>query len=534
MMIRSNQCTRKRKNSTPSNGVIHDYHATSTMLSPGVTHFQNYRHGDTVVDHEGCHNAIFGMTSLDGISPFGANNSANGCGVETREVTPLSSGNQNDDSSFVNVFALSPDDIDPVHCSKNNENINGDTSEDFDEKKSKSNVSGMPNWDERMKKSLKPRRSRRPPVGGKWSTSEDEKLISLVDTYGPKNWKKISRLLGDVRNDVQCLHRYNKVLKPGIQKGPWTEEEDMVVKNIVLKYGVDNVKWSKIAKHLQGRIGKQCRERWYNHLNPSIKKGNWTVQEDEVLFRSQFVFGNRWSEISKLLPGRTENSVKNRFNSMAKKRWLSMADPIFRGMETVGIVRNPNPKSISELHQLAECLFEEVAPSAEHCPNLKRENENGDQFRKRKSAITSCDQDVAKRSKVETPRQSQMAVTVPVSEQPAKLKSEDPSSLSFTGLIPAALKPPSINVTTRDRRRSSAFTTDSFDLGYLDFCASPLQSLSTPTGILDWIGSGGSSRGTPFECSDRANGPLLITPKESTSHSRSSGPASDIESTSYV
>ena len=162
-------------------------------------------------------------------------------------------------------------------------------------------------------------------------------------------------------------------------------------------------------------------------------------------------------------------------------------------------------------------MFEEVAPSAEHCPNLKRENENGDQFRKRKSAITSCDQDVAKRSKVETPRQSQMAVTVPVSEQPAKFKSEDPSSLSspsFTGLlIPAALKPPSINVTTRDRRRSSAFTTDSFALGYLDFCASPLQSLSTPTGILDWIGSGGSSRGTPFECSDRANGPLLITPK---------------------
>jgi len=533
-MIRSNQCTRKRKNSTPTNGVVLDFHAA--MHSPGVTNFQNYRHGDTVVDHEGCHNAIFGMTSLDGISPFGANNSANACGVETREVTPLNSGNQNDDSSFATAFALSPDEIDSAHYSKNNDSINGDTSEDFEKKKLKSNVSGMPNWDERMKKSLKPRRSRRPPVGGKWSTSEDEKLISLVDTYGPKNWKKISRLLGDVRNDVQCLHRYNKVLKPGIQKGPWTEEEDMIVKNIVLKYGVDNVKWSKIAKHLQGRIGKQCRERWYNHLNPAIKKGNWTVQEDEVLFRSQFVFGNRWSEISKLLPGRTENSVKNRFNSTAKKRWLSTADPIFREMETVGIVRNPDPQSISELHQLAECLFEEVAPSAEHCPNWKQKNENGNHSGEQKSTIT-CGQNVAKRSKVEKNRQPQMAVTMPDSVQPAKLKNEEPSSLSspsFTGLVPAALKPPSITVTTRDRRRSSAFTTDSFDLGYLDFCASPLQSLSTPTGILDWIGSGGSSRGTPFECSDRANGPLLITPKESTSHSRSNEPVNDIESTSYV
>ena len=121
-------------------------------------------------------------------------------------------------------------------------------------------------------------------------------------------------------------------------------------------------------KHLQGRIGKQCRERWYNHLNPSIKKGNWTVQEDKVLFRSQFVFGNRWSEISKLLPGRTENSVKNRFTSTAKKRWLSMADPIFRGMETVGIVRNPNPKSISELHQLAVCMEFYVSLPSFHFP----------------------------------------------------------------------------------------------------------------------------------------------------------------------
>lgn len=311
---------------------------------------------DDVADREGCHNAMFGMTSLDEISPFGGvNNSANGCSVEIREVTPLNSGNHND-PSFVNALNLSPYDNDLIHHGNNGGSINGDSSEDFDEKDSKVNAYGMPNWDERMKKSLKPRRSRRPPVGGKWSKSEDETLMSLVDTYGPKKWKKISRLLGTVRNDVQCLHRYNKVLKPGIQKGPWTEEEDMVVKNIVFKYGVDNVKWSKIANQLQGRIGKQCRERWYNHLNPEIKKGNWSAQEDEVLFRSQLVFGNRWSEISKLLPGRTENSVKNRFNSTARKRWMNKADPVLREVKTIGIVRNPDPKSISELHQLAVCV----------------------------------------------------------------------------------------------------------------------------------------------------------------------------------
>ena len=73
---------------------------------------------------------------------------------------------------------------------------------------------------------------------------------------------------------------------------------------------------------MPGRIGKQCRERWFNHLDPSIKRGEWTTEEDKILFEAQRVCGNRWCEIAKLLPGRTENAVKNRFNSSARKRWL--------------------------------------------------------------------------------------------------------------------------------------------------------------------------------------------------------------------
>ncbi|CAN0190293.1 unnamed protein product, partial [Hapterophycus canaliculatus] len=82
------------------------------------------------------------------------------------------------------------------------------------------------------------------------------------------------------------------------------------------------VKWSVVASLLPGRLGKQCRERWFNHLDPSVKKTAWTSREDEVLFNAQTFFGTRWCEIAKFLPGRTENAVKNRYNSSARQKWL--------------------------------------------------------------------------------------------------------------------------------------------------------------------------------------------------------------------
>merc|ERR1712226_761536 len=113
-----------------------------------------------------------------------------------------------------------------------------------------------------------------------------------------------------------------------IQKSYWSDNEDRLLTSLVELYGAKN--WSLIAKSFHGRIGKQCRERWRNHLNPSIRKEPFTADEDTRIMELVNELGTKWTKIALRLPGRSDNAIKNRYYSTLKRSHIRQTNPLPR------------------------------------------------------------------------------------------------------------------------------------------------------------------------------------------------------------
>ncbi|XP_042439140.1 transcription factor MYB10-like isoform X2 [Zingiber officinale] len=143
--------------------------------------------------------------------------------------------------------------------------------------------------------------------------------------------------------------------KVGLNKGSWTPEEDVRLIAYIQKHGHGN--WRALPKHAGLlRCGKSCRLRWINYLRPDIKRGNFTKEEEETIVKLHDLLGNKWSKIASFLPGRTDNEIKNVWNTHLKKRLMassSSKEPIDH--ETTALGNNNSEEAISSYSSSASC-----------------------------------------------------------------------------------------------------------------------------------------------------------------------------------
>ncbi|KAI4311636.1 hypothetical protein MLD38_036516 [Melastoma candidum] len=152
----------------------------------------------------------------------------------------------------------------------------------------------------------------------------------------------------------------NRDSKRVMNKGAWTVEEDRMLSEFIEVHGAK--KWKTVAvKSGLNRCGKSCRLRWLNYLRPNIKRGNISDQEEDLIVRLHKLLGNRWSLIAGRLPGRTDNEIKNYWNSHLCKKMEMIQEEL---------KAKPSPDTSEERNVAAQEPQEVVAPTSENNTEL--------------------------------------------------------------------------------------------------------------------------------------------------------------------
>ncbi|ESR64005.1 hypothetical protein CICLE_v10010621mg, partial [Citrus x clementina] len=140
--------------------------------------------------------------------------------------------------------------------------------------------------------------------------------------------------------------------KANVKRGPWSPEEDATLKRYVETHGTGGNWIALPQKAGLKRCGKSCRLRWLNYLRPDIKHGNFTEDEDHVICTLYSQIGSRWSIIASRLPGRTDNDVKNYWNTKLKKKLLAGKVSLLtsNNANNSPIISGSNPTDTNHLH----------------------------------------------------------------------------------------------------------------------------------------------------------------------------------------
>jgi hypothetical protein len=158
-----------------------------------------------------------------------------------------------------------------------------------------------------------------------WDVDSDQRLLDAVNMFGTYNWNigrpssltaghrrlnsfSVARYVAEDVTAGQCQGRYSRSLDPTVKRGHWSEEEDARLRLAVTAYGNS---WVDVASAIPGRTNDQCRDRWSDRLNPATVKGKWTDEENQSLVEAVKDLGNKWKAISERLGNsRTDSNVR--------------------------------------------------------------------------------------------------------------------------------------------------------------------------------------------------------------------------------
>ncbi|XP_069581060.1 snRNA-activating protein complex subunit 4 [Brachyistius frenatus] len=154
----------------------------------------------------------------------------------------------------------------------------------------------------------------------RWSQKEAELLKDICRRHGDRRWDTIAKELGTGRTAFMCLQMFQRFVPGSLRRGSWTLEEDVLLRELVDKMRIGNfIPYTQISYFMEGRDPTQLIYRWNQVLDPSLKRGPWTKEEDQLLLRAVSHHGEKnWWKIRLEVPGRTDGGCRDRYHDCLK------------------------------------------------------------------------------------------------------------------------------------------------------------------------------------------------------------------------